>query len=46
LDLWTTSLARHRAPEGVAVPAVLAEVVIESGSAKDYDVLLGSGWLQ
>lgn len=46
LELWTTSLSRHRALQGVAVPAVLAEVKIDSGSAKDYDVLLGTGWLQ
>ena len=31
---------------GETAETALAEVEIESGSAKDYDVLLGAGWLQ
>jgi hypothetical protein len=35
-----------RCTAAVPVPEALADVKVESGSAKAYDELLGSGWLQ
>ena len=46
LDLFSLSLTRRRPKASVLVPESLAEGKIESGSAKVYDELLGSGWVQ
>ena len=46
LDLLALGVVPASAVMSVVVPAALAEIVVESGSAASYDRLLGNGWLQ
>lgn len=46
LDLLTLGAAPRDSLLTAAVPKVLAEIVVESGSAASYDRLLDNGWLQ
>jgi transposase len=45
LDLYSLA-PRRRTTAAVLVPEALADVKVESASAKVYDELLGSGWVQ